>query len=153
MIKTDFTINKKTILIMLISGIILLALSFMGNFAKANEKDITREEKYCRYLEEKLIKTLEGAIGKGNVSAMITLEIPKQTEEKDSFTPVISVHNEDVNQNENDGYQISGVMIVCKNLTSQEDFAVIKKAAATALGIQEKQIYIIGGEASNEKNP
>ena len=37
--------------------------------------------------------------------------------------------------------------------TRPEDFATIKKAAATALGIQEKQIYIIGGDTSNEKNP
>lgn len=126
-------------------GIILIIISYC--LTQRNESiENTYDGGFASGLEEKLSEMLENALGENaaSVDVMITFKeksIPsskKNDNSQASFfqysdTAALAVP------------EITGVMIVIKGTNSKTDFEIIRRAAATALGISQRKIYIIGG--------
>lgn len=148
--------NTKTIslIILSITGIILILLSYLSN-KDTNEKyeSTSEQDIYKARLEQKLTDTLNSITSGNCVNVMITLEggfekvyaVSSYTEKESLFgqkeqseMPLLKTKNP----------KIAGVMIVCSNIFDAQSVLEIKKAAATCLNINENKIYIIGGTIS-----
>lgn len=146
--------NKKIVFAAL--AVIGLCLVFISNSVQdknsdnsANVSDYEYANTYGKYLEEKTQSILETASGCNNVKVMITFK------NMYDYTVMNNVYDNTFSAFEkNDKIsvpievkypEIAGVMIVCKGITSQNDFAVLKQAVSTLLNISQNKIYIVGG--------
>ena len=97
-------------------------------------------------LESRLEEILKHATGDGSVNVMITTS--KETKESKYASVsegLFSGYENTKTQKATDEIEIAGVMIVCKSINNANDLSTIKQASATALGIDNSKIYIIGG--------
>ena len=148
--------TTKTILpvILLALGITLILLS---QYFETDNKEQTGaysnayETEYTEILENKLKSVLESITGKDTVNVMITLEstfeenIYDEVYESSKFSYSGTTKSKENFAQATPTPKIGGVMIVCGSLSNAKDINTIKKAAATALNINENKIYIIGG--------
>ena len=151
--------NGKLLLVVVTSliGIILIALSYTVKDVSSEQDYDTQLTAYGRHLEERLSSTLEKITGENTVDIVITFDssfekVYLETSGEPSFDTLSKLNSTSQPlQVKTKSPEIKGVMIACTSITTPEEFAVLKKAAATVLDISQNKIYIIGGENGNEK--
>lgn len=122
-------------------GLLLISLSFV----KVNDNtSMMDSENYANYLERRIENIIGSATNTEETKVLITLKKKVKLNTSES-TEIFSYNHSKIPDNY-DNYEIAGVMILCKGLTSAEDFRTLKCAVATALDIHQNKIYIIGGE-------
>ncbi len=143
--KTKRLLLDKRIFIFLIAigGIALILIS--STVKTSNEKASGYDNSYGEYLENKLKSTLSSIDGVGSIDVMITFENSYEALSVDNSGDFYFRSSGEAEVIEKPLPTIAGVMIVCRDITSTEDFKAIKKATSTVLGINESKINIIGG--------
>lgn len=132
------------IVIAALAGILCIGISSLSS-SKEEKIEGEIENGYGRELENKISSLIEKAAEGVSADVLITFESsidkeePKSTGFFDASKQVSSA------QKDTPLPKVKGVMIVCRGLENQNDFHIIKRAVATALAIEENQIYIIGG--------
>jgi len=146
--------NKKIVYITLaVIGLCLVFISYsvqdnsLNNYVNTSNYEYANA--YGTYLEEKTQNILATASGCNNVKVMITFknmyDYTVKNNVYDNTFSAFEKTDKKSNPTEVKYPEIAGVMIVCKGITSQNDFAVLKQAVSTLLNISQNKIYIVGG--------
>ncbi|MBE6682266.1 MAG: hypothetical protein E7600_08275 [Ruminococcaceae bacterium] len=132
------------IIIAALAGVLCIGISSLSS-AKENKLKDEGQTDYSRELENKISSLIEKAAEGVSADVLITFEsvISDNTNQGTDFFDASKQVS--TTQKETPLPKVKGVMIVCKGLNHQSDFNIIKRAVATALAIDENQIYIIGG--------
>lgn len=143
-------LNKKTIYILGIIGIILLLLpNFTGNPQPIENNEAT-EEDYCVVIEAKLEKILSEISGVGKVKVMITaknhgeISLAKDSDIKGDKTIVLSMKGggEDIKVIKESYPEIQGVIVVAEGGRNAKVKSDITEAVSALLGVETHKIKI-----------
>lgn len=151
-----FFSNKKLLLVIgILLGLVLVAASVTDSkINKYEESDFSSTNSYTENLESKLEAIISHATGDESAKVMITSKYKKSNDVSvfsESSDGILYKNNSQGTSENISNHEITGVMIVCKNIYDSNDLLTIKQAAATTLGISKTKIYIIGGKRVNEK--
>lgn len=135
--------TKKKFIIPVIAaacGIMMIGISvLLGN------GNSVQPGSYETDLESRIEGIISSATGSESVDVLITYKEKTPLIITDNTSDVFS-YGKDEEVVKNTPSEIAGVMIVCRGITSREDFKTLKSAVATVLDISQSKIYIIGGE-------
>ena len=146
-IRSIFKTKPALIILSALIGVVFISVSFLSD--KQTKNDVSDINSYGKDLETRISQLIEKTADGISTDVLITFESSYTKNE----TAVADVFGRTVGEkydiSEIPAPKVKGVMIVCRGIDNPDDFNVIKKAVATALAIQENQIYIIGGVAQS----
>lgn len=152
--------NKRmlSIILLALTGVLMVIFSYFIKEKPAENGYDTELTEYGEHLEQKLTNTLEKITGENTVDIVITFDSSFEKVYRGAYAPAtqgsLSTLSNQTQPLEvkTKSPKIKGVMIVCTSIKTEDEFAVLKTAAATVLDISQNKIYIIGGDNGNEKS-